>query len=62
MDRMEIQGFTDDLEGAYVDFQDGDVLVNFTFRKKDIEPLKNLVSELEKEFASCNEEKAKKGK
>jgi hypothetical protein len=55
MDSIEITDIDETRKGVNVDFADGDTLVNFTFRAKDLEMLKKLVADLEEELEYMEE-------
>lgn len=55
MDRIEITDIDEKRKGVNVDFEDGDTLVNFTFREKDVELLKKLLPDLEEELKAMKE-------
>lgn len=55
MNRIEITDIDEERKGVNVDFEDGDTLVNFTFREKDVEMLKKLLPDLEEELKAMKE-------
>jgi hypothetical protein len=55
VDRIEITDIDEKRKGVNVDFEDGDTLVNFTFREKDVELLKKLLPDLEEELKAMKE-------